>query len=99
MGEQVNVKYMFDITYEGFCPGSAGGGGGGGLSDGSILLIVFFVVIVVYFIAGMLFLKFVKKNEGAEIIPNKSFWTALPGLIKDGFLFFFGKCRSLISGN
>ena len=27
-------------------------------------------------------MKFVKRAEGKEMIPNVSFWAALPGLIK-----------------
>ena len=37
---------------------------------------------MVYFIAGVVFMKFVKKAEGKEVIPNVSFWAALPVLIK-----------------
>ncbi|BFY97561.1 hypothetical protein BsWGS_00601 [Bradybaena similaris] len=65
-----------------------------GLSAGSVMVIIFFVVIVVYFVGGGLFQKFVKKAEGTEIIPNVSFWTALPSLAKDGVMFLVRGCKS-----
>ena len=33
-------------------------------------------------VAGILFMKFVKKAEGAELCPNIAFWKALPFYIK-----------------
>ena len=42
----------------------------------------FFSLLFVYLIAGMIFMKFVKKAEGKEVIPNSSFWFAIPGHIK-----------------
>jgi len=58
---------------------------------GWIMDICFLCLAVVYFVGGMLFLKFVKKEEGANIIPNVNFWKALPGLFKDGIVFSFKK--------
>ena len=42
----------------------------------------FFSLFFVYLIAGVAFMKFVKKAEGKEVVPNVNFWTALPELIK-----------------
>jgi len=30
---------------------------------------------------------------GVDIIPNVGFWTSLPGLVKDGFMFIINKIR------
>lgn len=64
-----------------------------GLSGGSILVIAFFAIVIVYFVGGMLFLKFGKKKEGAEIIPNVVFWRSIPVNIKGGIFFLVSKCR------
>lgn len=53
---------------------------------GGILLIVFFVLLIVYFIAGAVW-HHRNGKRGADMIPNLSFWSSLPGLIKDGFKF------------
>ncbi|KAL8609024.1 hypothetical protein ACOMHN_065250 [Nucella lapillus] len=42
----------------------------------------FFSVLLVYLVAGVMFMKFVRKAEGKEVVPNYSIWTAIPGLIK-----------------
>lgn len=81
-------------------PGGNGSQGSGGLSTGSILLIVFIPLIFVYFIAGMLYNKYHKgTNTFPEMIPNHSFWSDFPFLIKDGCVFTFegitGCCVSL----
>ena len=68
-------------------PGSSGGAGG--LSIGSILLIAVLVVVIVYLLAGVVVQSAVRKAEGRERIPNVSFWSLLPGLVRDGFRFTF----------
>ena len=42
----------------------------------------FFSLLFVYLVVGMIFMKFVKKAEGKEVIPNSTFWFAIPGQIK-----------------
>ncbi|ESO84554.1 hypothetical protein LOTGIDRAFT_168623 [Lottia gigantea] len=83
-----SATYEMTLTSKYACP-SAGGGPTitVGLSTGSYITIIFFAVFVVYFIAGVLFQKFARHASGKEITPNLSFWSALPGLIKDGVLF------------
>eukprot|EP01092_Planopodium_desertum_P014843 TRINITY_DN760_c0_g2_i1.p1 TRINITY_DN760_c0_g2~~TRINITY_DN760_c0_g2_i1.p1 ORF type:complete len:267 (-),score=85.03 TRINITY_DN760_c0_g2_i1:60-860(-) len=66
----------------------------GKLTGGDIFLIIFFVGFGVYFIVGIIVKKAVFKAEGKDILPNSGFWTGLPGLIKDGFMFIVNKtCR------
>jgi len=80
------------------------GGGDGGrkkkddgpaISGGWIFIIILSGLTVLYFVAGAVFNKFVRHKEGLEIIPNVEFWVALPGLVKDGFLFTYRKIAGL----
>ncbi|XP_077979001.1 uncharacterized protein LOC144434424 [Glandiceps talaboti] len=87
-----SVIYTFDLVSTHCCP-TTNSGGSGGLSVGSILCIIALVLVIVYIIVGVLVMKFVKHEEGVELIPNKGFWVSLPGLIKDGFLFAISPCR------
>jgi len=66
---------------------------GSGLSTGDILIILFLSLSVVYVVAGIAINKGVRKLEGAEILPNRTFWMALPGLVKEGFQFTMEKVR------
>ncbi|XP_048755153.1 cation-dependent mannose-6-phosphate receptor-like [Ostrea edulis] len=58
-----------------------------GLSGGTILIIIFVCLVSVYLIGGVLFQIFIRKSSGVKVIPNHSFWTGLPQLIKDGVFF------------
>ncbi|XP_067661749.1 cation-dependent mannose-6-phosphate receptor-like [Haliotis asinina] len=62
------------------------------LSAGTILLLIFFTLFILYFGVGSLYRKSVYGAEGREIVPHTSFWFSLPGLIKDGYLFFISPC-------
>ncbi|XP_005090179.1 putative mannose 6-phosphate receptor-like protein C530.09c [Aplysia californica] len=66
----------------------------GGLSGGSVLLIIFFVLLIVYLVGGVLFLKFVRRAEGLEAIPNYEFWKDFPSLVKDGVKFTCRGCKA-----
>ncbi|GFN75356.1 cation-dependent mannose-6-phosphate receptor [Plakobranchus ocellatus] len=70
------------------------GSSSSGLSAGSVLVILFFVAIVIYLVGGTLFLKYVRKAEGKETIPNYEFWTDFPSLVKDGILFTCRGCKA-----
>ncbi|XP_070565872.1 cation-dependent mannose-6-phosphate receptor-like [Ptychodera flava] len=92
-GELVTQEYDFELSSPHCCPKAGGGSGGGGISVGTILCIVALVVVVVYVIGGVLFMKFVKHEEGTDVIPNKEFWTGVPALVKDGVLFVVSPLR------
>ncbi|XP_071096839.1 cation-dependent mannose-6-phosphate receptor-like [Haliotis cracherodii] len=62
------------------------------LSTGTILLLIFLTLFILYFGVGSLYRKSVYGAEGREIVPHTSFWFSLPGLIKDGYLFFISPC-------
>ncbi|KAL4222529.1 mannose transmembrane transporter [Mactra antiquata] len=64
-----------------------------GMSGGVIFIIIVCSLGIVYLVGGAVFMKFVQKKEGMEIIPNVSFWKSLPGNIKGGFLFLWNKIR------
>jgi len=74
-----------DITAPGTVPS--------GLSPGDVMLIIFFCGFGVYFIIGILVKRFHMGETGAQMIPNVEFWSGLPGLVKDGFMFLINKCR------
>ncbi|XP_028414016.1 uncharacterized protein LOC114536938 isoform X1 [Dendronephthya gigantea] len=67
----------------------------GNLSTGSILVITFFVVLVIYLVSGALFMKYRRGATGKEIVPNVDFWSSIPGLVKDGCVFFGKKMKGL----
>lgn len=73
------------------CPAGFKEAASGGLSAGSVMLIILLVVTIVYFVGGILFQKFKNHAEGADLIPNRQFWTELPLLVRDGFKFVIGK--------
>jgi len=91
LGESPTHHYTFSWPTQYACPG--GGGGKKGLSVGSILLIILLCLVVVYIVAGILFNKFRRDLTGIELVPNVTFWTSIPGLVKDGVMFLVGKVR------
>ncbi|KAK3771289.1 hypothetical protein RRG08_024368 [Elysia crispata] len=84
----ITYSFRLDTHYACLNPHS------GGLSTGSVLVIIFFVAIIVYLVGGTLFLKYVRKAEGRESIPNYEFWSDFPSLVKDGVLFTFRGCKA-----
>ncbi|KAJ8321158.1 hypothetical protein KUTeg_001283 [Tegillarca granosa] len=62
------------------------------LSAGTVLCIIFFICVSTYFVVGILYKKAVESASGIDLLPHTSFWTSLPGLIKDGYLFFISPC-------
>jgi len=88
--------YKFDWNTAAACIGSnsGGGGGGGGITGGAVFLILLFCIPTVYLVSGVIVNKFIRHQEGMEIIPNMAFWAAFGGLIKDGVKFIGAKtCR------
>lgn len=104
-GETSTTVYGFTVVSKYACPQgsgpgpgpgpgpnpSPGKGGSDGISPGSVIVIIFFALLVVYLIAGIAFNKVKRQNTGKELVPNVTFWSSLPGLIKDGAMFTFGK--------
>jgi hypothetical protein len=67
-------------------PGGQGGNGGGGgvaLSGGSIFLVILLCGTFAYCAIGM-FVNFQRGRHGSDIIPQREFWIALPGLVWAG---------------
>ncbi|XP_060073953.1 uncharacterized protein LOC132553700 [Ylistrum balloti] len=56
------------------------------LSAGTVLIIIFFVSLAVYFSCGIL-INLLRGFHGKDLLPQSEFWTQLPVLIADGFLF------------
>lgn len=42
----------------------------------------FVSVLILYVVIGTVTMKFVKKKEGIEVIPNVTFWRVIPVLVK-----------------
>jgi len=102
LGEVGISSYDFELTHACCCKDVCKEGmpaGGGALSGGSILLILVFVLAAVYLIVGGIFMKYKKGAIGSEIIPNKSFWTEFPSLMKDGLMFMTSPCTKRSSYN
>ncbi|GFO14703.1 cation-dependent mannose-6-phosphate receptor [Plakobranchus ocellatus] len=58
------------------------GAGSTALTAGSVLLIIFFSASFVYIVVGVIYNYNKNKATGKEMLPNYSFWAALPGLVK-----------------
>lgn len=58
-----------------------------GRSLGSTLLIIFFAFVIFYLVLGICTKKFLMGATGIEVIPNLGFWSELPNLVRDGWLF------------
>lgn len=63
------------------------------LSTGSLLCILLLVFTILYLVGGILFLKYYKKNEGLDVIPNREFWMDFPTKVKDGCKLTWSKIR------
>lgn len=98
---EVSNDYSFEWRSTCVCPGACskhggdGGGDGPEISGGWIFIIILISCIVLYLVGGVLYNKFKNHATGIELIPNVAFWIALPGLVKDGHLYIYKKCRSL----
>ncbi|KAK7109053.1 uncharacterized protein [Littorina saxatilis] len=98
-GETSPATYTMTLTSSHCCPKSGpsppsgGGGGSGTLSIGSVMLIVVLALLVVYVAAGVGIQKGVRKASGKETFPNYTFWSSLPGFIKDGMIFTCSRCK------
>nr|XP_021193792.2 uncharacterized protein LOC110378732 [Helicoverpa armigera] len=64
-----------------------------GRSFGSTFLIIFFSFVVFYLVLGICTKKFLMGATGVEVIPNLAFWSELPNLVKDGWVFMCNGCK------
>lgn len=80
-------------------PGSPGSDDSLDVSIGTVICIVVLGLLVVYLATGITFQRVKRQASGKEVIPNVTFWQALPGLIKDGFVFSFGLCKKSSSSS
>jgi len=89
--------FTMQLTTDQACP--PGPADAGGLSGGSAFLIILLVVVILYVVGGCIYMRKRKGTQGMkESCPNNAFWFGLPGLVKDGCLFTFGKMRRGIKG-
>lgn len=48
------------------------------------LLVTFCGVFAPYLVLGVLFQKYRRHESGFDLLPNRGFWSSLPGLVEDG---------------
>lgn len=63
----------------------------------ALLLRSLLVVTTLYVVGGCVFKHKKQGTQGMESCPNVDFWRALPGLVKDGCVFFFQLCKKLVA--
>ncbi|XP_013396399.1 uncharacterized protein LOC106163386 [Lingula anatina] len=63
------------------------------LSIGSLLIIIVLVFAVTYLGVGVGYRYFIQQERGANVIPQREMWQAIPALVKDGFLFTKNKFK------
>ncbi|XP_060570671.1 uncharacterized protein LOC132728961 [Ruditapes philippinarum] len=95
-GNQGLNQYALTLTTVCACPNGCNedgpinctpGSSSGGIGGGAVVLIIFFAFLFIYFVGGTVFLAVGRKARGKEMVPNVTFWSSLPGLVKDGVLF------------
>jgi len=68
----------------------------GKLSGGWVFVIIVLVVSFVYCVGGIGFKKYRGAESWGEAVPNNTFWFALPGLVKEGAVFFWQRLMACI---
>jgi len=69
----------------------------GGIGWGWWFIIILLIVSTVYIIAGMGYRYRWQEARGLEMIPNRDFWSVLPGLVKDGCVYSYHTTRDIVS--
>ena len=69
-----------------------------GLSIGSVLCILFFVGLTFYLAVGVAYRRRFRDAEWRDVVPNKEFWKAYPGLVKDGAVFLWTSVKDARGG-
>ncbi|KAK6166572.1 hypothetical protein SNE40_023229 [Patella caerulea] len=99
-GELGPAQFYMTVTTECACPNGCVDESNivitveAGISTGTILDILFIVGIFIYVAGGMTYMRVRNQATGVEMLPNRGFWSALPGLVKDGCVFVVSKVRS-----
>jgi len=95
--EDPPLHYNFRWQSKFGCPlgsdGIPGDPTGGKISGGTIFLIIVASLVFIYFVGGIVFMKFVRKSSGKEIVPNVDFWISITGLCRDGALIIVNKVK------
>jgi len=87
--------YAFTAASSAACPTTPPSGTPGGISGGTIFLIILLVTTFLYIVLGCFYKTKYKGTTGRESCPNFTFWSTLPGLVKDGCVFTWQKLRGL----
>ncbi|CAF3374870.1 unnamed protein product [Rotaria socialis] len=78
---QINDNtYLFNIESKCACPGKCiytPDESSGGLTGGAIFIIILVSAMAIYAIASVIFLRFVKHEQGINLVPNRNLWLQL----------------------
>jgi len=96
-------QYTFTMASSAACPSSGptspppgpGAPGSKSISGGTIFLIILLVSTFLYIVLGCFYMTKYKGTTGRESCPNYTFWSSLPGLVKEGCMFTYHKLRGL----
>jgi hypothetical protein len=59
--------------------------------------VCFLAAVIIYLVGGAYYNKTTKGMRGLEALPHRDFWRELPGLVKEGTIFFFSKLQAVSS--
>ncbi|CAF2039264.1 unnamed protein product [Rotaria magnacalcarata] len=72
--------YLFNIESKCACPGKCEytpDKSSGGLTGGAVFIIILVSLMATYAIVSVIFLRFVKHEQGINLVPNRSLWLQL----------------------
>jgi len=78
------INFLTEVTCPGYTPQPSSNTG---LSGGWIFIICLIVTLFLYIFIGCFYKRKRLGLSGREACPNIDFWSQLPGLVKDGFLY------------
>ena len=94
---RINDKsFIINIQTKCACPGKCTykpSGPSNGLSAGAIFVIILICIIGTYLIISVIFLRFVKHEQGINLIPNRTLWLQVGTDSIGGVRFILSKLR------
>ena len=91
MGKKDDYNYFASLESPCACPGKCTYKPPAALSGGSIFLLVLVCLTISYLLVGVLILRFVKHQQGIEMIPHRIFWMQVPRDALGGVRFTWAK--------
>ncbi|CAF1341044.1 unnamed protein product [Adineta steineri] len=85
-------NYIIKIESKCACPGKCIDKSNG-LTGGAVFIIVLICIITIYLIISIIFLRFVKHEQGINLIPNRTLWLQIGADAMNGVRFTVSKVR------